>query len=119
MKKRSFGFELLADQIMDDLAQTIGFGITYAPQEERYGDTPIERLFFTALDLNLKHCSQEWFRGIMTATDDEHVQFFKDHRDSKTHLIVQRQAQLPGWRVDFLIHVYADWARCPEGGTEG
>jgi hypothetical protein len=120
MTKR-FGFNLLADQIMDEVAQSVGWRLTYAEDSKSEGDSPIERLFFNALFLSLRYCDQEWFQGIFTvkANDDDWLTSMKDDRQARTHLIMQRQQQLPNWRVDFLFHVYADWARCPDGGTEG
>lgn len=115
---KKFAFELLQDQVLDRVAQSLGLRVAYAEMADVGGDTPIEKLFFNALFLNLRYCDQEWFRGILIA-NDESITAIKEMPEARTHLVLQRQAQLPGWRVDFLIHVYADWAREPEGGTVG
>ncbi len=118
MTKR-FGFELLQDQVLDRVAQSIGLSVAYGEDDKLNGDSPIERLFNLALSLNLRHCDQEYFHGLMRVFEGMSLEEYKALPHAKNHIIIQVQQQLPNWRVDFLIHVYADWFREPTGGTEG
>jgi hypothetical protein len=119
MTTKLFGFELLEDQVLDRLATSIGLHVSYSQRSGSDGDTPIETLFLNALHLNLKYCDQEWFRGLAVANDDEMMEGMKGIASYKCYMLAQRQVQLPGWRVDFLIHAFADWAREPDGGKMG
>jgi very-short-patch-repair endonuclease len=116
---KSFGFDLLQEQILDQVASQIAFrcgstGEGYG----NYGDTPIERLLFTAVVLRLEYVKDTWYTKAMFV-ESEKIERFKTRKDASEWLIVEKQAQLPGWRVDFIVHALASWRRNPGGGTPG
>lgn len=85
--------------------------------DEALGSSPIEKLFFTALKLQVHMGAVEYTRLVeVTTADDEKLSMSYQHNIDEPSLIIRSQAQLEGWRVDFLIHAY-DFAR--KGGPRG
>jgi very-short-patch-repair endonuclease len=85
--------------------------------DDALGDSPIERLFFTALRVRTWLGASE-YTSMHIAEDEEAEGLLKRNPRIVDHptLIIRSQAQLEGWRVDFLIHAY-DFARL--GGRPG
>jgi very-short-patch-repair endonuclease len=85
--------------------------------QEARGDSPIEKLFFTALQYQVWRNVSEYSRFVVVDTaEDETLSKGWQHNIDVPSLIIRPQAQLEGWRVDFLIHAY-DFAR--KGGPKG
>jgi hypothetical protein len=118
--KREFGFELLERQLIERVSALISNRVWAFEYYEDENETPIERLFMCALYCNLWLCEQEWFDGLYRVRTVEHFEAIKNDPElDRRKLFVIWQAQLSGWRVDFLINVFADWAREPNGGAPG
>lgn len=84
--------------------------------EDAKGQSPIEKLFFAALMSSAYLSGSEYTHIYVASTEDEEVAFLAGDRGLQSPTIVIRpQAQLDGWRVDFLIHSY-DFAR--KGGPQ-
>lgn len=79
--------------------------------------TPIERLFFAALQ-SFVHLSGSEYTALFIPHDEEMERRLLDQRRliDVPSLICRPQAQIGNWRVDFLIHAY-DFAR--HGGPAG
>lgn len=68
------------------------------------GDSPIERLFFAALSAHIRFCEAE-YKDVLVPVDSAHLgRLLAEHHPLA--LIVQPQAQLEGWRVDFMIYAW-------------
>lgn len=117
--RKKFGPELLLDQCLDQVAAHVSMLIEHTSRPPYSKDSPIENLLQNALYCHLKYAEQEWFERVWYAYNEESLQKTKSFSDYRKLLILQPQAQLPDWRVDFIIHAYADWAREPTGGVEG
>lgn len=85
--------------------------------QEARGDSPIEKLFFTALQYQVWRNVSEYSRFVVAdAEEAETLAKSYQHNIDEPTIIIRPQAQLDGWRVDFLIHAY-DFAR--KGGPKG
>lgn len=85
--------------------------------EEARGSSPIEKLFFAALQYQVWRNVSEYTRFDVVDTEEfETLAKGYQHNIDQPTLIIRPQAQLEGWRVDFLIHAY-DFAR--KGGPQG
>lgn len=116
---KNFGFDLLQEQILDHIASEVSMRCGHTGEGlDNFGDTPIERLLFTAVSLRLKYVNDTWHTKMLFIESDK-VERFKARPDASEWLVVEKQAQLPGWRVDFIVHAYASWLRSPGGGTVG
>lgn len=116
---KKFGPDLLFDQVIDRIAASIIPHGNWLVTDPRYGDTPIERLFYAALYLAVTRCEQEWFNAARLV-GFEHFESWKDSPDlDRQCIFVCPQVDIAGWRVDFLIHVFADWARAGSPGPMG
>ena len=101
MKKT--GYEKLRDDLIaiaDDHLQTA--------QVCAEGESPIEHMMFVALAC-LVQCGGCEYRSLLVPPDAASLSRLLATEDP-TLLIVQPQAQLPGWRVDFLIYAW-DYGR--------
>lgn len=96
------GFALLAQEAEADARRSVK-----RLEEKRFGDSPIEHLFFAAL---------------VTAAHQEHrcttdIIVFGDHRSledarygtrifgrPESTAFIEKQVQIAGWRVDFVLH---------------
>ncbi len=86
--------------------------------EDGLGDSPIEKLFFGALQAHVFLGASEYSRLFVADDEDVERRALANERNigESPTLIIRSQAQLDGWRVDFLIHAY-DFAR--KGGPMG
>jgi len=85
--------------------------------EEPLGETPIEQLLYAALYTLIRLEGSEYMLMRVAKTEDEEASAKQDPALlAVPSLIVRSQAQLDGWRVDFLVHAY-DFAR--HGGRKG
>lgn len=96
------GIELLAQEIADDAHRSVMESFDLA-----VGDSPIERLFITALSVvaDQRHRSIEAIY-ILKASDD--LAQFQDIAETAgengSAAFCQSQVKLAGWRVDFVLH---------------
>lgn len=72
-------------------------------REDSLGDSPIEKLFFTALSSLIRFGMSE-YKHLLVPTSQNEIARALQSQDPLT-MIVLPQAQLEGWRVDFLIRV--------------
>lgn len=116
---KKFGADLLIEQIIDRISPDIASFGAWLSSAEDSGDTPIERLFYAALHLAILHCEQEYFTAARMV-DINAFEEWKDRPDlERKHIYISRQVNVAGWRVDFLVHVFADWAREDQPGPMG
>lgn len=116
---KKFGADLLIEQVIDRISTNIASYGSWLANDPRYGDTPIERLFFAALNLAVTHCEQEYFTSARLVP----VEAFESWKDmpelDRQTIFISPQVDVAGWRVDFLIHVHADWSRAEQPGPMG
>lgn len=116
---KKFGADLLIEQIIDRITPKIAGLCGWMENDDRNGDTPIERLFYTALRLAATECEQEWFNAVRQVP----IEIFNGWKDSpdldRQTIFISRQVDAAGWRADFLIHVFADWSREDQPGPMG
>lgn len=116
---KKFGADLLIDQVIDRISPNIASFGSWLASDDRNGDTPIERLFYAALHLSVAYCEQEYFTAVRLVPIDA-FEGWKDAPDvDRQQIFISPQVNIAGWRVDFLIHVFADWARAPQPGPMG
>lgn len=72
------------------------------------GESPIECMLFEALACYVR-CGGCEYRSVVVPKNNKDMARFLAAEDA-TMLLVQPQAQLPGWRVDFLIYAW-DYGR--------
>lgn len=74
------------------------------------GDSPIERLFYHAMNVYSWLCSNRWSRNpdyLVFAQTPERLEWYMNSLPSKEDaIIVASQVQLPWGRVDFVIHAW-------------
>jgi len=96
--ERVFGFDLLAQQAAEHVAAEV----SQMAAHFTYGDTPIERLLALALMIydQYRYSAGTAAAGVVFMPDDNGLveRFPRAMR-------VERQVDVGGWRVDFLIHV--------------
>lgn len=115
-----FGIDKLAQQVGERVAADVAMSATSMELSKSGGDSPIERIFLASLRAStFYHVDEEWDWKLVQAVDDEHLARLKSHDQYQNFLIIQSQVQLDNWRVDFLIHAYADWARYDHGKVAG
>ncbi|MBN9472284.1 MAG: DUF559 domain-containing protein [Bosea sp.] len=68
------------------------------------GDSPIERIFWAAL-WGAAHYGGQWpiLGARLSHTDEQMAAAMADTESNSYHLLVQPQAEIGGWRVDFLV----------------
>lgn len=116
---KKFGADLLIEQVIDRISPGIASSGSWLASDDSHGDTPIERLFFAALFLAIMHCEQEYFTAVRLVPLDA-FERWKDAPDlDRETIFISRQVDIAGWRVDFLIHVFADWSREDRPGSMG
>lgn len=93
--------EKLLQQIIDGVERDFSW-----MAEEALGDSPIEKLFYLALNSHLSFQPSE-FDALLVAEDGETAERLK--ANNKYAIIVEPQKQIGAWRVDFLISAYR-WA---------
>lgn len=106
---RVFGFEKMVEQISDEVAAHCASVAGYWP----YGDTPIEKLFSATLCKFMQMGMHELKRDLYFATPQhpEGLEALLEKEALAGQVLLQLQPQLDGWRPDFIVHAYADWAR--------
>lgn len=93
-------YDKIIESIVNEVASEIAEFADEAP-----GDSPIEKIFLTALYAQLRFGSCE-HDTLFIPEDEAHLKRLFDIPNCRTGLIVQPQVQLAGWRVDYLIHAY-------------
>lgn len=85
--------------------------------EDALGASPIEKLFFAALQTFVYLSGSEYSALFVTDSEEHEARLLAQPRLlDRPSLVCRPQAQIGGWRVDFLIHAY-DFARL--GGPPG
>lgn len=116
---KKYGADLLVDQILDRISPRVDGMVGWLSSDARNGDTPIERLFYAALFLAISDCEQDYFTHLRGVP----IEVFESWKESpdldRQHMFISPQVEVAGWRVDFLIHVFADWAREDQPGPMG
>ncbi len=119
MSKR-YGFELLEDQLVEHLSERIAYECQTMERVINYGTTPIEKLLIGALFQRVKYMEDAWFKDYVTVTDQKWMDALKArNKKPPRRVYLQKQAQLPNWRVDYIVHFYAEWLDNPGGGPVG
>lgn len=116
MKK--FGGDLLLQQCLDLVAEHVSQLNVMGATPPYNKESPIEMLLQHALYCHLRYAEQEWNWRLWYAGRDN-LDEVKSREGFRDTIILQRQVQIPDWRVDFMVHAYADWHREPSGGVEG
>lgn len=104
---KSFGFDLLAEQVSGHVTSEVSWQRDYAP-----GATPIEKLFFLALNwrCGFSACKHNRFIAVRTEKEETKIKGYPLRDDGVENiLIIRPQAEIKDRRVDFLIHVF-DWS---------
>jgi very-short-patch-repair endonuclease len=76
-------------------------------EEHSEGDSPIEQALFFALTVYVEYTSGCTLGIWLSDNSREELLEIDRIGATKQVLVVQRQAQLDGWRVDFLISVFS------------
>jgi very-short-patch-repair endonuclease len=100
--KRSYGFDKLSDQI----TSLIEYGGCA-------GDSEIEKLMHAALSWGISLNVSGRFDSVHFAlSDDVPKKFAEQFSGNRSVLIIQQQANIAKWRMDFLVHHWLDdWNR--------
>lgn len=91
-------------RLRDQVVEFINDELEWMPNDAP-GDSPIEKLFYTALWAYCRFGVGPLYHMVVP----DHAQMPIDRllaREDPSTLIVQPQAQLEGWRVDFLIYAW-------------
>lgn len=122
---KNFGFDLLQDQIIEQLASELAAQAAIIERVSNYGDTPIERLLLGSMVLSLKYLEQEWFKRVLVSSDETMAKRKAGLKAQNMNLFlgentifVQKQTDVAGWRSDFVFNVYASWDREPDAGRK-
>jgi very-short-patch-repair endonuclease len=113
---RKFGFDLLVEQVLGSVERQVAYRASYFEQGSGAGDTPIEKLFFLALQMQIEYGDDnvvdftlEFMREVVLLDGPP------DHHP----IIIVPQAEIEGvGRVDFLIRAYATCEREMEPGLK-
>ena len=115
---RRFGFELLVEQSACAVAERASRIARYTEEQKFWGDTPIERLFYSALLFHTMFGEPECVQWELSHGFGPDASRITKHFSNA--LYCDRQQEIEGvGRVDFLIHAYADWPREPGMGSPG
>lgn len=93
------------DRIYRSICEEVSAELEWMP-DELPGKSPIEKALITALVAKTRWGSVE-YEGVLIPKDDEHREKLLASERSYGNLIVQSQAIVAGWRVDFLVFAYA------------
>lgn len=110
-----FGIDRLAQQVGEHVAAEVHHRVTTdwraANGYTTVGTTPIEKLFFYALEARVEFC-EGWVSQpplvLLCQRPGEFAEAVADER-CFFDIYVEQQVELGGWRVDFVIHRY-NWA---------
>jgi hypothetical protein len=100
-----FGFELLAQQATDGITDWINENKEACP-----GDSPIEKLLYCAIVLSFNHEPSCRLHGVYTVSDSTRAALLSTETWARQHLLIEPQAHVDGWRVDFLIRAWTGGA---------
>lgn len=95
------------DKIEQELHRNASTMLSYVRASAR-GDTEIERLFYTALRSFINSGSAKNTVGMLDARDMAHLEQLMADEAYHYRLLVLPQAQVAGWRTDFLICAIQD-----------
>lgn len=101
---KKFGFDLLQEQMVDEVLSEAGWVC-----EEAIGDSPIEKLFFSALRLMCRFKITEYsdLYVLKDGIDEDALkETIRERFDVMTALLVRPQADVDGHCVDFLIQAF-------------
>lgn len=99
---KTFGFEALHQSALKCLSSHLK---AVEKCSFRFGDTPIEQLFFAALMAVSASPDQGYPRILLTRAG------FEPDTSIDDYIFVQRQVTVNDWRVDFLIHAKSSRGR--------
>lgn len=115
---KKFGFDLLQEQICDQVAADVAALANGYAQYGNWGDTPIEKLLFGSMLLSIKYLEQEYFTQMLVVSTEEQMaarrllQAATPGLFNGQHTIfAQKQVDVAGWRADFVFNVYSTWDR--------
>ena len=96
------GFELLAQEAADEAFRSV-----MMLRDRAFGDSPIECLFYAALVTGARHASRS-ITDLMPVTKeyplDEAKYGIAAMGNPRFTAFIERQVQVAGWRVDFVVH---------------
>ncbi|WP_449411065.1 endonuclease domain-containing protein [Methylobacterium komagatae] len=98
------GFELLAQEAADEAYRDVMY-----LRDEPFGDTPIEALFFASLVTvagNSGRCINTIFKHFGKNDLEYTWEIAAMGNPLNEVAVVERQIEIAGWRVDFLIHYH-------------
>ena len=116
---KKFGAELLIEQIIERIYPSVASFGHWLANDDRNGDSPIERLFFASLHLAVTRCEQEWFTAVRLVQSDAFDSWKDSPELDRQTMFVTRQVDVAGWRADFVVHVFGDWSREEKPGPMG
>lgn len=93
------GFDKLRQQAVESISERVD-----EARDEAIGDSPIEKLLFAALKV-MTFTGNSEYRHVSIPTPNWSLADMLSREDPLT-LIVVPQAQLEGWRVDFLVYAW-------------
>lgn len=102
---KKFGFELLGEQIVADVEARVAYRLAWTEQSEVHGDTPIERLLVSAIQLRLKYLEDRGLPDLCFVSAEQIDAIISRGKEPRRSIWLQTQAQLPDWRVDFLLSI--------------
>ncbi len=100
--RRKFGFELLKAQVLELIAGEMEWIV----DDEKVGDSEIERLFFLSLRLVTQFAGSEFRDVELAASEADEARLMAEYRGDNPIYIVRPQAHVLDYRVDFLIHTH-------------
>lgn len=108
------------NKLVQNITQFIEDDVRALADDPTIGDTPIERLLMAALIARVSYMASE-FSGVLLTTEAARLERLLGTTDAPTvpsagHIVISRQHQFEGWRVDYLIHApnferLGDWRR--------
>lgn len=121
MSENRYGFDLLRYQLVEFVESEVEW--MAQDKNEIPGASPIERLLLLALLMQTRVGMSE-FTTLAICREKEQFDRIKSYidkspQDRATHLIVQPQVQLEGWRVDFVVSFYSYPTRYNNNYPEG
>lgn len=93
------------EKLIANVAEFVAEEITGTIYEDATGDSEIERLLITALTARCRFSACEYIEAVIIK-DESELETQQARALGHAMLFIEPQKQLPGWRVDFLIHGY-------------
>lgn len=102
---RAFGLDKLVEQVLEDIEGEI----RSRADDETVGETPIERVLFLALWASICYCKRCEFGElggpcVINRVKTRPREYFFTDPIYRLELLVETQALVGDWRVDFLLH---------------